>query len=180
MSLRPPLATLALLAGCGLHSVELAPHADEEIVIGAVPRQAIDQLRNATAPHADPMKLSFAYPATDAVLPESFAPITFQWSSPAGAAPAPKPSMMPMPKDAMMVMTKAPAAMAQPAHSSVFELRIKSPRSALRLYTTASEATLPAARWSTLLRESVSSKLQVELHALLAGALGHGPAVASD
>jgi hypothetical protein len=172
-----------VLSGCGLREVELAPNAQNEIVIGDVARSAIDKLRSAGSPRKDPARLSFVYPSDGSALPENLAAVTFQWQVAAMAAPAAKAPpkaakdpMQPKMQEGDAGLAKSPPASGPgptPAmdHTPVAvtcELRVRSPESEVRLYTHAAEALLPDARWRALLRESTGHALTIELRALFA------------
>jgi hypothetical protein len=168
-------ATLAFAcAACGLIPVELDAAPDRQaIVIGDVPRSAIERLAADDAQAAGPMPLTFVYPSDGAGLPDGIAPITFEWrmmpgpmSMPPKAAPA-MPNDMPAPP-AMMMMAGAPKhpAPASGADHIVYELRCLSADADLRLYTDAAAASFPSERWRALLHDHVGETLRVELRAL--------------
>jgi hypothetical protein len=187
------IACCIAVCGCDLRAVELAPNAQNQIVIGDVPASAIEKLRGAGSVRSDAARLAFVDPSSTRVMPQNLAPIAFEWQAAAGGpGPAPKDPKPPKddPKAPMPGDDKAPgpieadaavppdapatmpdsmvpdAATPDAARDVISELRVRSPHSETRMYTRAHEAVLPEDRWRKLLRESAGSTLVVELRAL--------------
>jgi hypothetical protein len=178
------------LAACGINPVELsAARVGTEIVLGTVPRSAIDRLaadRGQTA--AAPMQLSFVYPSDALAIPDGLAPIAFEWQGmPGPAKPAPNDKTMPpmpgpmagtggMPNPQDMPGMKSagadapkpmpPGAAAARGTLTAYELRASGAHGELRLYTAASPASFPAERWRAFVHDQLAGPLRVELRGL--------------
>lgn len=142
--MRRALGLLALCCACGLQSVELAPQAGEVILLDAVPVRAQQRLASATDVKVE-ARLALSYPDDGCAIPANLGPIEFVFGDEK--------------KPASMDATKPP----KPG-ASAYELRIRAAESDLRLYTSQTRASVPAARWRALLAEG--GELAITLRAL--------------
>jgi len=144
------LLSLWLLGACGYDVIELTPlqAGVEVLVVGDLPADAIDRFLTPAAGKSDPKRLAWLYPDDGVALPANLAPLTFQWKSD-------KPDKMPPDN-------KMPPAQA----ADVYELRLVSGPSELRIYTADTSFALDPARWAGLLAASVDGAVRCTLRGL--------------
>lgn len=151
------LVALALaLVGCGLQTLELAPAQGDVILLEPVPAAAIALLQQADDGAKPEPKLALSYPSDGCAIPQNLAPLTFLYGEE-------KKEMVEPPKEP----AKEPKEPPKDAYVA-YELRVRAGDVALRLYTTATNASVPAERWQALLAQHEGDDLEISLRALQA------------
>lgn len=141
--------TLVLLA-CGYDVVELGSGATvpggDVLVIGTVPRDAIDRFAQTSGGKPDAKRLSWVYPADGVALPADVAPLSFTWKGDKPAAPKP-----------------------DDKNVDVYELRLTGSGTTLVVYTADTRFALDPARWGALLAGSVDGEIACSVRGLSTG-----------